>query len=44
MRVVIVGAGRAGISVATQLRRMNHEVVIVDTDETPCRRAFGLDG
>lgn len=39
MKIVIVGAGRAGLEVATHLTRIGHAVTIVDNDETVTRRA-----
>ncbi len=45
MKILIVGAGRAGLEVATQLSRIGHAVTIVDTDPAVTRRAaeqFGL--
>lgn len=45
MTILIVGAGRAGLEVATQLSRIGHAVTIVDTDAAVARRAaeqFGL--
>jgi trk system potassium uptake protein TrkA len=45
MKILIVGAGRAGLEVATQLSRIGHAVTIVDTDAAVVRRAveqFGL--
>jgi trk system potassium uptake protein TrkA len=45
MKIVIVGAGRAGLEVATHLTRSGHAVTIVDNDEAVTRRAsehYGL--
>lgn len=45
MRILIVGAGRAGLEVAVQLSRIGHAVTIVDTDAAVAQRAseqFGL--
>jgi trk system potassium uptake protein TrkA len=45
MKILIVGAGRAGLEVAVQLSRIGHAVTIVDTDAAVVRRAseqFGL--
>jgi trk system potassium uptake protein TrkA len=45
MKILIVGAGRAGLEVAIQLSRIGHAVTIVDTDSAVIRRAaeqFGL--
>ncbi len=39
MRIVIVGAGRAGLEVATHLTRIGHAVTIIDNDESVVRRA-----
>ena len=38
MRIVIVGAGRAGLEVATHLTRLGHAITIVDSDELVTRR------
>ncbi len=40
MRVVIAGAGHAGLSVAAYLRRAGHGVVVLDRDEAAARHAF----
>ncbi len=45
MKILIVGAGRAGLEVAIQLSRFGHAVTIVDTDAAVIGRAaeqFGL--
>ncbi|ODS55774.1 MAG: TrkA family potassium uptake protein [Acidobacteria bacterium SCN 69-37] len=45
MKILIVGAGRAGLEAAVHLSRIGHAVTIVDTDATVTRRAgeqFGL--
>ncbi len=45
MKILIVGAGRAGLEVAIQLSRTGHTVTIVDTDAAVIRRAseqYGL--
>jgi trk system potassium uptake protein len=45
MKIVIVGAGRAGLEVALHLTRIGHVVTVVDHDETVTRRAseqYGL--
>jgi trk system potassium uptake protein TrkA len=45
MKILIVGAGRAGLEVAIQLSRLGHAVTIIDTDAGVARRAaeqFGL--
>jgi trk system potassium uptake protein TrkA len=45
MKILIVGAGRAGLEVATQLARTGHTITIVDTDAAVAGRAaeqFGL--
>ena len=39
MRIVIIGAGRAGLEVATHLTRIGHAVTIIDNDESVVRRA-----
>lgn len=44
MRIVIVGAGRAGLEVATHLTRLGHAITIVDADELVTRRASELYG
>jgi trk system potassium uptake protein TrkA len=45
MKILIVGAGRAGLEAAIQLSRLGHAVTIVDTDAAVTRRAaeqYGL--
>jgi trk system potassium uptake protein TrkA len=44
MKIVIVGAGRAGLEVAVHLTRMGHHVTIVDNDEAVIRRASEQHG
>ena len=44
MKIVIVGAGRAGLEVATHLTRLGHAITIVDADELVTRRASELHG
>ena len=44
MRIVIVGAGRAGLEVATHLTRVGHHVTIIDHDEAVTRRASEQHG
>ena len=44
MRIVIVGAGRAGLEVATHLTRLGHAITIVDNDEMVTRRASEQHG
>jgi trk system potassium uptake protein TrkA len=39
MRIVIVGAGRAGLEVATHLTRIGHQVTVVDNDPAVIHRA-----
>jgi trk system potassium uptake protein TrkA len=39
VKIVIVGAGRAGLEVAVHLTRIGHTVTVVDSDETVTRRA-----
>ncbi len=40
MRVIIAGAGDAGLSVAAHLRRGGHDVTVIERDEAIARRAF----
>ena len=45
MNILVVGAGRAGLEVATHLTRIGHAVTIIDGDEVVTRRAseqYGL--
>jgi trk system potassium uptake protein TrkA len=45
MKIVIVGAGRAGLEVALHLTRIGHSVTVLDQDERVTRRAseqYGL--
>jgi trk system potassium uptake protein TrkA len=44
MKIVIVGAGRAGLEVATHLTRIGHSVTIIDSDEMVTRRASEQHG
>jgi trk system potassium uptake protein TrkA len=44
MKIVIVGAGRAGLEVATQLTRIGHAVTIIDSDADVIRRASQQHG
>ncbi len=44
MRVVIAGAGRAGIAVGAHLLEAGHEVALVDRDPAVARRAFEMHG
>ena len=44
MKIVIVGAGRAGLEVALHLTRIGHAVTIIDHDETVTRRASEQHG
>jgi trk system potassium uptake protein TrkA len=44
MKIVIVGAGRAGLEVAIHLTRIGHAVTIIDNDEAVTRRAAGQHG
>lgn len=44
MKIVIVGAGRAGLEVATHLTRIGHAVTIIDSDESVTRRASQQHG
>jgi trk system potassium uptake protein TrkA len=44
MKIVIVGAGRAGLEVAIHLTRIGHAVTIIDRDEAVARRASEQEG
>jgi trk system potassium uptake protein len=44
MKIVIVGAGRAGLEVATHLTGIGHTVTIIDSDEAVARRASEQHG
>jgi trk system potassium uptake protein TrkA len=44
MRIVIVGAGRAGLEVATHLTKLGHAITIIDNDELVTRRASEMHG
>lgn len=44
MRIVIAGAGRAGLSVASYLSGLGHEVTIIDRDPAQAKRAFDQHG
>ncbi|NLG48337.1 TrkA family potassium uptake protein [Gordonia sp. (in: high G+C Gram-positive bacteria)] len=38
MRVIIMGCGRVGSALAKTMSKLNHEVVVIDRDETAFRR------
>lgn len=42
MKIVIVGNGKVGFSLAEQLEKENHDITIVDTDEGELRRATDM--
>lgn len=42
MKIVIVGNGKVGFSLAEQLEKENHDITIVDTDEGELRRASDM--
>jgi trk system potassium uptake protein TrkA len=44
MRIVIVGAGRAGLVIALHLTRTGHAVTVIDSDEAVARRASQQHG
>ncbi|MFT3772912.1 MAG: TrkA family potassium uptake protein [Minicystis sp.] len=44
MRVVIAGAGHAGLSVAAHLLRSGHDVTVIDRDEASARQASEQHG
>ena len=44
MRVLITGAGHAGLSVAAHLRQSGHDVTIIDQDESTTKRALEQHG
>ncbi len=44
MKILIVGAGRAGLEVATHLTRLGHAITVVDSDEGVTRRASQQHG
>lgn len=44
MRVVIAGAGHAGLSVAAHLQRSGHDVIVIDRDESAAKRALAQHG
>jgi trk system potassium uptake protein TrkA len=44
MKIVIVGAGRAGLEVATHLTRIGHAVTIIDSDVAVTRQASEQHG
>lgn len=44
MKIVIVGAGRAGLEVAIHLTRIGHAVIIIDSDDAVTRRASEQHG
>jgi trk system potassium uptake protein TrkA len=44
MRVVIAGAGHAGLSVAAHLQGSGHDVTVIDRDEAVVRRALEHHG
>lgn len=44
MRVIIAGAGHAGLSVAAHLQRSGHDVAVIDRDDGSVRRALEVHG
>lgn len=42
MKIVIVGNGKVGFSLAEQLVKENHDITVVDTDEQALRRAADM--
>jgi trk system potassium uptake protein TrkA len=44
MRVLIAGAGRAGLSVALHLRTLDHQVIVVDRDAAVLKRVYDQHG
>ncbi len=44
MRILIAGAGRAGLSVAVHLLEAGHQVIVVDRESGPARRAAEQHG
>ena len=44
MRVVIAGAGHAGLSVAAHMQRSGHDVIVIDRDELSARQAMEQHG
>jgi len=44
MQIFIAGAGHVGLSVAVHLRRLGHDVTLVDRDAATTRRAFEQHG
>jgi trk/ktr system potassium uptake protein len=44
MRILIAGAGQAGLSVAAHLRAAGHEVTVLDRDPLAARQAFEKHG
>ncbi len=44
MKVVVVGGGRAGTTLAARLSRAGHKVTLIDRDEAVTRRAFEQSG
>src|SRR5262245_10791279 len=44
MRVIIAGAGHAGLAVAAYLRAEGHDVVVLDRDAAAARQAFEEHG
>src|SRR5687768_8661519 len=44
MRVLIAGAGRAGLAVAVHLRNADHQVTVLDRDGAMTSRAFESHG
>lgn len=44
MRVLIAGAGHAGLSVAVHLRESGHDLIVLDHDEAAARRALEQHG
>lgn len=39
MRIIIVGSGKVGFTIAENLANENHDITIIDTQDTPLRKA-----
>ena len=44
MKIIIVGCGKVGTTLAEQLNRENHDITLIDTDDEALCDLSGTDG